>query len=157
LEKKEMGSEPVNLVMTSPPYYGLWDYGSDSETVWGGDKVASTNELKIAWNDKLRFRPGQNSQVGNNRNHEIFTNSKVDERWCIKCGAKKVQLGLESSHEEYIQHMIEVSRLIWRVLAKDGSFYLKLGDTYGGSCSGNGDKGLFQNYRRREVAECLER
>ncbi len=68
---------------------------------------------------------------------------------------ERLQVGLESHFEQYVQRMVEVAKLIWRVLAKDGSLYINLGDTYGGSCSGHGDTGLFQNLRRRKVAECM--
>lgn len=47
----------------------------------------------------------------------------------------KGQLGLESTYEEYVQHIVEVAKEIWRVLAKDGSFYINLGDTYSGGGS----------------------
>lgn len=68
--------ESVNCVVTSPPYWGLRDYGVDG------------------------------------------------------------QLGLESTIEEYICHMVEVFGEVRRVLRKDGTLWLNMGDCYAGGRSG---------------------
>src|SRR5436305_12095159 len=39
-------------------------------------------------------------------------------------------IGLESSPEEYIEHMLAMSREIKRVLKPTGSFWLNIGDAY---------------------------
>ena len=31
---KDFPSESVDMVFTSPPYYGLRDYGEDTEVIW---------------------------------------------------------------------------------------------------------------------------
>ena len=51
---------------------------------------------------------------------------------CGKCGAKRIdsQLGLEASPEIYVQRMVEVFREVRRVLRKDGTLWLNLGDSY---------------------------
>lgn len=67
----------VHTVCTSPPYYGLRDYGA-------GDN----------------------------------------------------QLGLEDSPEKYAEALVEVFREIKRVLRKDGTLWLNLGDSYAGSYEG---------------------
>lgn len=46
------------------------------------------------------------------------------------------QIGLEPSPEEYIKKLVEVFRELKRVLKDSGSFYLNMGDTYGGSVCG---------------------
>ena len=67
---KELETGTVQCVVTSPPYWGLRDYGSDG------------------------------------------------------------QLGLEETPEEYVENMVEVFREIKRVLKKDGTVWLNLGDSY---------------------------
>ena len=67
---KEMEAESVNCVVTSPPYYGLRDYGHEG------------------------------------------------------------QIGLEQTPDEYVQKMVDVFREVWRVLRKDGTAWLNLGDSY---------------------------
>ncbi len=52
------------------------------------------------------------------------------------------QVGLESSPEEYVDRLIEVFQEVHRVLRKDGTLWLVLGDSYaGGGCSGGGSFG----------------
>lgn len=66
--------ESINCVVTSPPYYGLRDYGVDG------------------------------------------------------------QIGLEESPEEYISKLVDLFREIRRVLKKDGTIWVNLGDSYAGNC-----------------------
>jgi DNA modification methylase len=70
-----LADESVHCVVTSPPYWGLRDYGM----------------------------------------------------------AKDKQLGLESTPEEYVANMVAVFREVRRVLRKDGTLWLNLGDSYAGS------------------------
>jgi site-specific DNA-methyltransferase (adenine-specific) len=95
---RQMPPESVDMVMFSPPYWGLRNYGEGTETVWDGDP-----NCQHEWGDR---------------------------GFCSKCGAWRGQLGLEPDFHMYIQHLVEVCDLVWRVLKKTGSFYLNLGDTY---------------------------
>jgi DNA modification methylase len=65
-----LAPETVQCVPTSPPYYGLRDYGIDG------------------------------------------------------------QIGLEPTPEAYVANLVAVFREVWRVLRKDGSVWLNLGDSY---------------------------
>lgn len=67
---RQLPSEAVHCVVTSPPYWGLRDYGVSG------------------------------------------------------------QLGLEPTPGEYVAKMVEVFREVWRVLRKDGTLWLNLGDAY---------------------------
>ena len=49
------------------------------------------------------------------------------------------QIGLENSPEEYIGRLTEVFMECYRVLKKDGTFWLNMGDSYAGSGRGKGD------------------
>mgnify|MGYP005821023551 FL=1 len=56
------------------------------------------------------------------------------------------QLGVESTPELFIEHMVSVFREVHRVLRKDGTLWLNMGDTYAGSGvngnhNGNGQHG----------------
>jgi DNA modification methylase len=70
-------SESVHCCVTSPPYYGLRDYG------------------------------------------------------CAE------QIGLEPSPDEYIAALVAVFREVRRVLRKDGTLWLNIGDSYAGGTNGN--------------------
>tara|TARA_R100001015_G_C4580596_1_gene137136 strand:- start:48 stop:878 length:831 start_codon:yes stop_codon:yes gene_type:complete len=45
------------------------------------------------------------------------------------------QLGLEETPEEYVANMVKVFSEVKRVLTKDGTLWLNLGDSYAGNCS----------------------
>jgi len=50
------------------------------------------------------------------------------------------QIGLESTFEEYLKKILDITAEIKRVLKKSGSFWLNLGDVYGGVKEGKTDE-----------------
>jgi DNA modification methylase len=76
---RNLPSDSINCCVTSPPYWGLRDYGVDG------------------------------------------------------------QLGLESTPEEYVAKMVEVFREVKRVLRKDGTLWLNLGDSYANNSGNTGN------------------
>lgn len=73
---KTLPNESINMCVTSPPYYGLRDYGEDG------------------------------------------------------------QIGVEQTPQEYIDRLVSVFDEVWRVLKKDGTLWLNIGDCYAGSGKG---------------------
>jgi DNA modification methylase len=73
-----MDAGAFNCCVTSPPYYGLRDYGHDG------------------------------------------------------------QIGLEKTPDEYVARLVDVFREVRRVLRDDGTLWLNLGDSYGGSSNSGG-------------------
>jgi len=57
--------------------------------------------------------------------------------WGLRNYQVEKQLGLEKTPEEYVEKMVEVFREIKRVLKKDGTVWLNLGDTYCGNIGDN--------------------
>lgn len=53
--------------------------------------------------------------------------------WGLRDYGHDDQIGLEESPEEYVQTMVDVFRSVWRVLKKDGTLWVNLGDSYAGS------------------------
>jgi DNA modification methylase len=112
-------SESVNCVVTSPPYFGLRDYGTAE---WeGGDVECQHNPQKPDGGD----RGDRTLPLGRGGLYKDI---------CGNCGATRVdsQVGLEPSPDEYIAALVEVFREIKRVLRKDGVVFLNLGDSYNG-------------------------
>lgn len=60
--------------------------------------------------------------------------------WALRDYGTAGQLGLESTPEEYVTNLVAVFREVRRVLRKDGTVWLVLGDSY--AVSGNGGGGL---------------
>jgi len=115
----------VNTVVTSPPYYGLRDYGTAE---WDGGDSDCDHRHQLGGEG-----PASSVQSGNKGSQTI--NYKTV---CRKCGAVRIdkQIGLEATLEEYVDNMVEVFRGVWRVLRKDGTVWLNLGDSYAGSGRG---------------------
>lgn len=50
------------------------------------------------------------------------------------------QWGMEKTFQEYLEHLWQLMDEVWRVLKDEGTVWINLGDTYGGSKKGNDDK-----------------
>ena len=96
---RALPAESIDAVVTSPPYWGLRDYGLPA-VVWDG-----TSDCDHDW-----------------------TGLRGDE--CAKCGAWRGQLGLEPSYERYVAHMVVVFRELRRVLKRQATLWVNLGDCY---------------------------
>ena len=123
---KTLPSESINCCITSPPYWGLRDYGTGE---WmGGDSACS---------HKRDSKQSELTQTGH-RNLEGAVGDGIYKDKCKRCGAerKDKQIGLELTPESYVQKMVEVFREVKRVLRNDGTLWLNLGDSYSGSGKG---------------------
>jgi DNA modification methylase len=144
---RELPSESVQYVITSPPYWGLRNYAGGSDIVWGdnhcghewGDAIPSKD--KSNWETFLHRYDSLGSH-GGTVGHPLkppTISLNGHSNFCLKCGAWRGQLGLEPTPELYVEHLMMIFSETKRVLRKDGSFYLNIGDTYGGSGSPGGD------------------
>jgi DNA modification methylase len=128
---KTLPDESVNCCVTSPPYWGLRDYGTAS---WQGGDAGCTHKMGTFQSTKTTLYPGKSQN--DKRNFDGMPYKKT----CAKCGAKRIdqQLGLERTPEEYVSKMVEVFREVKRVLRGDGTLWLNLGDSYYGSWGNSG-------------------
>jgi DNA modification methylase len=118
----------VQMCVTSPPYWGLRDYGTAS---WeGGDAECDHNSLL-----ESQLKPGSTSQTPVSQSNGTRARQNAERLTCRKCGAKRIdnQLGLEKTPEEYVQNTVEVFRLVRELLKDDGVLWLNLGTSYAGS------------------------
>ena len=118
----------VQCCVTSPPYWGLRDYGTAK---WEGGDSDCDHVEKFCRNDG--DRNGEDGFAGSqNRNGHADMGKKQFSQVCGKCGAKRIdaQLGLEKTPEEYVAKMVEVFREVRRVLRNDGTLWLNLGDSF---------------------------
>ena len=148
---KDMESESVNCVMTSPPYWALRDYGTAQ---WkGGDEKC---DHKIDVQPRIeRKKQGLTGGLEYMKSQE-----PIYKDICGKCGAKRIdqQLGLEPTFQEYINSLCDIFDEVKRALRKDGTCWVNMGDSYmphGGS-RGNktsaGADSLRKNYDMEEIA-----
>ena len=132
---KELESESVNCVVTSPPYWGLRDYGTGT---WeGGDPDCDHKGKPIPTRKSIHDRT--QPQCNNKPDENVF---EIYKDVCPKCGAKRIdrQIGLEPTPEEYVKKLVDVFREVKRVLRKDGTVWLNLGDSYAMSSIRGGNK-----------------
>ena len=107
----------VQMCVTSPPYYGLRDYGTGEWT--GGDPTCDHIE-------HVNSHGGE--RADRDQSSQVFQFTKV----CSKCGALREdkQLGQEDTPEEFIENMVDVFRHVREILADDGVIWVNMGDSY---------------------------
>jgi DNA modification methylase len=133
---RQLPDESVHMAVTSPPFYGLRDYGTGG---WeGGDpdcdhKPPSSPQLHIGSDGKM----GRHNTNWDNR-HGAY--GPV----CERCGAFRVdaQIGLEATLDEWLESLVAVFREVRRVLRRDGTLWLEIGDSYAGGGMGVKPKDL---------------
>lgn len=106
---KSWPANSIDMCITSPPYWGLRDYGA--EQIFGGDK-----DCEHEW--------------GKGIEKAIYSDKYARGYFCLKCHAWKGQLGLEPTPEMYIKHLTDAFNEVKRVLKKEGALWLNIGDTY---------------------------
>jgi len=129
---KGIPDESIQCIVTSPPYWGLRDYGIPP-VIWGGDDDCehdweTLKPIRNSWgNPETLIETKQYTNRGSEHNiNAIEQKSGV----CSKCGAWRGQLGLEPTPELYVEHLVMIFRECRRVLRKDGTLWLNLGDSY---------------------------
>lgn len=133
---KSMPDESVDLIVTSPPYWGLRDYGEEAKTIWDGDF-----NCKHTWGTETtrllhEYRQGKGSRLVKERDRSLMGFKEQKAPFCQKCGAWYGQLGLEPSLNMYIEHLLQITAELKRVLKKTGIMFWNHGDCYGGSAGG---------------------
>jgi len=91
---KEIPDDSIDTIVTSPPYWGLRDYGEDTKTQWPDDWFG--------------------------------------------------QLGLEPTLDMYIEHLLQVTKELKRVLKLTGVMFWNHGDCWGSSPPGNSKENIEQ-------------
>jgi DNA modification methylase len=122
----ELPDASVHCVVTSPPYFGLRDYGTGA---WeGGD--AACDHKRDKGNTRSTIEGATTSQ------HCVFKEA------CGRCGATRIdrQMGLEPTPDDYVEAMVAVFRDLRRVLRDDGTLWLNIGDSYAGSWGAQGKR-----------------
>jgi DNA modification methylase len=128
---QSLPDKSVHCIVTSPPYWGLRDYGT---ATWiGGDPTCS---------HKRDSKFSESCSTGQ-RNLEGAIGDGIYKTNCLRCGALREdsQLGLEPTHLEYVENMMLLFREARRVLRDDGVLWLNLGDSYAGSGKGRNADG----------------
>jgi len=148
---KEIPDETVDVVCTSPPYWGLRDYGTGK---WeGGDPNCNHSAIR----HKTREERGGLSEIQAGNKGGFADEKKWSSNICPDCGAKRIdlQLGMEPDFHDYLAKLNTLMRELRRVLKKTGTCWVNLGDTYSTVSGGMKDiaKGNTKQYGKVQYHE----
>ncbi|GAB3677393.1 DNA-methyltransferase [Saccharopolyspora tripterygii] len=120
-------SSSVDCVVTSPPHWGLRDYGT---AVWMGGNPDCRHTLGTTPHQRRTTKKRAPS----------WLHSSVNKN-CRKCGAlaHDRQYGLEPTIDDYIDRLREVSAETWRLLTPRGTYWLNVRDSFSYHNSGTGN------------------
>lgn len=129
----------VDVICTSPPYFGQRDYHI-APSVWGGD-----DSCDHVWGEERTRRIGNDST--NRGANETVTPFRIPTgsfetqkktavsqgQFCGLCDAWRGCLGNEPDVGRYVAHLVAVFREVRRVMKKTAVLFCNLGDAYAGS------------------------
>ena len=131
---RELPNESVDMVMTSPPYWGLRTYKTEPQ-IWGD------NHCEHEWvteNFKQHAGRGDCQSSKKYSEQEPIPDMILKRDFCLKCNAWRGELGLEPTIELYISHLLQIFDEVKRILKKTGTCWVNIGDSYAG---GKGQSG----------------
>lgn len=153
---RQMPDQSVNCVVTSPPYWGLRDYGIPP-SVWGGDSSCRHEWVTEDIEREMRRGLGLKDSVANTRGGAIKCAEVGVQRFqrgdCLICGAWLGCFGLEPTPEMYADHAVEIFGEVRRVLREDGTLWLNIGDSYhaAGGAGTQGESGQRADRRHTQA------
>ena len=133
---KDIDNGSIDCVVTSPPYWALRDYQTEPE-IWDGDK-----NCEHEWGSKiitLTHKSGEKNPGKESWYKDKGASNDKGNQFCSKCNAWKGSLGLEPTFDLYVKHLCDIFDEVKRVLKKEGTCWVVLGDTYSGSGCGTND------------------
>lgn len=138
---RTLPDESVHMVASSPPYYGLRDYGTGK---WIGGSDPECDHLMLL---------GSQGQDGD-RSGRRHTQRVPYKGLCGRCGAVREdkQIGLEESPEAWCEKLVQVFREVRRVLRKDGTLWINCGDSYSNGGCGARDPEKWPKQSRNDHA-----
>jgi DNA modification methylase len=125
-------ADSVHCCVTSPPYYGLRDYGTAQ---WDGGDVGCDHAAArraIGNSPSLKSTLTTNNGRGPLPGDKFSAGSQFGYAARCLCGARRVdrQIGLEPSPDCYVAALVAVFREVRRVLRRDGTLWVVIGDSY---------------------------
>lgn len=132
---RELPDQSVHCCATSPPFFGLRDYGTGS---WeGGDEACEHIAGEFRRGTGLADSP-HSTRGGAQK--VLEPQPRYFGAVCERCGATRSdgQIGLEDSPDAWVEALVDVFREVRRVLHDDGTFWVEIGDSY----ASNGPGGM---------------
>lgn len=155
---RTMPDQSVNLICTSPPYFGLRSYQGDQDVEWPEVRFRLNEwspeivypgcdpDCAHEWVDKS-YRPtghadnGETSSglEGGKKTQSQTQRGVIRQAWCARCGGWRGALGMEPDPVMFIGHLVIIFRELRRALHDTGILWAVIGDSYNGSGGYGGD------------------
>ena len=154
---RTLPADSVDCCVTSPPYYGVRDYGVRA-TIWTSADNFCSHEIET-----LTYRRRSNDNKGNKGTEKQYTSNGTKNRdkpietgCCVKCGAWYGCFGLEPTPQLYVNHSVMVFREVHRVLKPGATLWLVISDSYAsgkGTCfNPGGGAASIEGYANKKSA-----
>ena len=126
---KQLPDNILDCCVTSPPYYGLRDYGTGT---WEGGDPNCPHYRTTKYSDNMIT--GQKTILDTH----VGIGDAIYKDVCPLCGAKRIdqQIGLEETPEHYIDRLVKVFHEVKRCMKDEGTLWINIGDSYNGSGRG---------------------
>ena len=119
---KTLENNSIDCVVSSPPYFGLRDYGT--ETWQGGDLNCSHSYGRKTRGGFTKLQKRNKGSFGDDA-------IKIGEH-CKLCGAKRIdeQFGLEKTYQDYLTNTVKVFETFRPKLKDTATIWWNVGDSY---------------------------
>jgi DNA modification methylase len=138
---RRLPSESVHMCVTSPPFYGLRDYGTG---IWEGGDEGCDHEPDADWMHSQFHAKSTLAGTGDSKTQSAAAKTRwyANDGSCPRCGARRIdqQIGLEATPDQWLQSLVAVFREVRRVLRADGTLWVEVGDSYA-NVAGSGRQG----------------
>ncbi len=129
---KIIPSNSIDCIITSPPYLGLRSY-KGAETIWGGDINCKHDFITESYH---KDGEGNINTGALSNSNKQFKELNIKRSTCVICGAWLGQLGHEPTYQEYIEHLMLITKDLKRVLKPTGTLFWNIADSYVGGHKG---------------------
>jgi DNA modification methylase len=144
---KKVPDNHFHTIVTSIPYWALRDY-QIPDSIWGGDSkckhtfknqtiarqtAGAGNRRGLGLADSVYSTRGGAKKVAT-----IPPQKNIVTGFCSSCGAWRGCYGLEPTIKLYLAHTVLIFSELMRVLRKDGTLWLNVGDAFITKPHGNG-------------------
>jgi len=153
---RELPDGCVDCVVTSPPYWGLRDYGLEP-VIWDGVDGCQHEWGEIDGGRIIGGHSGgiESSGLSNSAARAAGTGSNNinTSQFCSICGAWRGSLGLEPTFQLYIAHLMQIFDEVKRVLKPTGTCWVNMGDSY---ISNPGDRSKVGGFQGKASEERIK-
>ena len=103
---RSMNDETVDCCITSPPYYGLRNYGGEGRW-WGGIIDCEHEKGDIHTHQRRSNDKGSAGRKQTTNKGSGNRDTPSEHCYCLKCDAWFGQLGLEPTPEDFVANLVE--------------------------------------------------